>query len=189
MSLFFFDDDQYNEHQLAWMARDWTAVQKCADQYKVSAETELFEILGAINESKKQLNVSQMDYSRFMIENSLSQHADCLPAVYAMNLVGAGLSDQAHFNYMKAAVPQGRRYGKWAKLNEDINKQLVLAVIQTQYKINVYDADMYHRTMFAKGTLIPFLKKYKSLVTDDMVKAITKNAKDQKQLKKQASEW
>ena len=190
MSLFFFDDEpEYNEHQIAWLTKDWSAVQKCADQFKESPESEFFGLIGAINDTKQQINVSQMDYSKFMIENALSQHADCMPAVYVMNLVGQGLSDQAHFNYMKHAVPKGKRYGKWAKLTEDSNKMLVLKVIQAFYQINVYDADMYHKTMFAKGNLLSFLKQAKALVTDEMVKSITKNVKEQKQLKKQALEW
>lgn len=187
MSLFE-DDVQLNEHELAWFAKDWDAVQKAADLFKQKEESEFFEILGAIQE-KKSCSIAQKSYSKFMVENVLSQHADCIPAVYAMNLVGSGLSDEAHFNYMMAAVPRGRRYGKWAKLTESNQDALVLHVLMSHYKVNIYDAQMYQRTLELKGNLKGTLKKLKGLVTDDLVKSITKNVKEQKQLKKLALEW
>jgi hypothetical protein len=188
MSLFE-DDDQYNEHQIAWLGKDWTKVQELSDSYKEKAENQFFEIIGSINEKKEHLNISTMDYSKFMVENALSQHADCMPAVYVMNLVGQGLSDQAHYNYMMASVPRGRRYGKWAKLTENIQDALILQVIMTYYKVNAIDARMYRETLEAKNKLKPALKKMKGLVTDELVKTITKNVKEQKNLKKTALEW
>lgn len=187
MSLF--DDDvQLNEHQIAWYAKDWAAVQSAADQFKQKAESEFFEILGAINE-KKPCSIAQKEYSRFMIENALSQHPECMPAVYAMNLVGEGLSDEAHFNYLKASVPQGRRFGKWAKLIEDTGEILILKVLMKYYTINLNDAQVYKRTLESKGKLGVVLKEAKGFVTDEFLKEVTKNVKEQKQFKKQALEW
>jgi hypothetical protein len=188
MSLFE-DDDQYNEHQIAWLGKDWAKVQELSDSYKEKAENQFFTIIGSINEKQEHLNISTMDYSKFMVENALSQHADCMPAVYVMNLVGQGLSDQAHYNYMMASVPRGRRYGKWAKLTENIQDALILQVIMTYYKVNAIDARMYRETLEAKNKLKPALKKMKGLVTDELVKTITKNVKEQKNLKKTALEW
>lgn len=188
MSLFE-DDDQYNEHQIAWLGKDWTKVQELSDSYKEKAENQFFTIIGSINEKQEHLNISTMDYSKFMVENALSQHADCMPAVYVMNLVGQGLSDQAHYNYMMASVPRGRRYGKWAKLTENTLDALILQVIMTYYKVNAIDARMYRETLEAKNKLKPALKKMKGLVTDELVKTITKNVKEQKTLKKTALEW
>jgi hypothetical protein len=188
MSLFE-DDDQYNEHQIAWLGKDWTKVQELSDSYKEKAENQFFTIIGSINEKQEHLNISTMDYSKFMVENALSQHADCMPAVYVMNLVGQGLSDQAHYNYMMASVPRGRRYGKWAKLTENIQDALILQVIMTYYKVNAIDARMYRETLEAKNKLKPALKKMKGLVTDELLKTITKNVKEQKTLKKTALEW
>lgn len=188
MSLFE-DDDQYNEHQIAWLGKDWTKVQELSDSYKEKAENQFFTIIGSINEKQEHLNISTMDYSKFMVENALSQHPDCMPSVYVMNLVGQGLSDQAHYNYMMASVPRGRRYGKWAKLTENIQDALILQVIMTYYKVNAIDARMYRETLEAKNKLKPALKKMKGLVTDELLKTITKNLKEQKTLKKTALEW
>ncbi|AKU43697.1 clamp loader subunit [Citrobacter phage Merlin] len=187
MSLF--DDDvQLNEHQVAWYSKDWTEVQKVSDQFKQTAENEFFEIIGAINE-KKPCSIAQKNYSRHMVENALSQHPECMPAVYVMNLVGSELSDEDHFNYMMAAIPQGRRYGKWAKLIEDTGELLVLRVLMKYYTINLNDAQVYRDTLVSKGKLSLVLKEAKALVTDEFLKELTKNVKEQKQFKKQALEW
>ena len=90
---------------------------------------------------------------------------------------------------MMASVPRGRRYGKWAKLTENILDALILQVIMTYYKVNAIDARMYRETLEAKNKLKPALKKMKGLVTDDLLKTITKNVKEQKTLKKTALEW
>ena len=59
----------------------------------------------------------------------------------------------------------------------------------TYYKVNAIDARMYRETLEAKNKLEPALKKMKGLVTDELVKTITKTVKEQKTLKKTALEW
>lgn len=189
MEMSLFEDDDYNEHQIAWLGKDWNKVQELSDTFKEKPENEFFSLLGAINESKHEINVSSMDYSKYSIEHALSQHVDCLPAVYVMNLVGGGLSDQAHFNYMKAAIPQGRRYGKWAKLNENSLDTLIHKVLMLYYHISFNDSLMYRETLEAKNKLSSTLKSMKALVTDELLKTVTKNVKEQKELKKKALEW
>lgn len=187
MSLF--DDDiQLNEHQIAWKSNDWDAVQKCADQFKEKPENEFFEIIGAINE-KKNCSIAQKDYSKFMVENALSQFPECMPSVYAMNLIGSGLSDEAHFNYLVAAVPSGRRFGKWAKLVEDTSELLVIKLLCKRYTINSNDAMHYKSILEKNGKLKTVLKELKGMVTDEFLKEVTKNVKEQKQFKKLALEW
>ena len=187
MSLFE-DDVQLNEHQIAWYSKDEAKIKELADTFKETAENDFFAIVGAINEKKK-ISIAQRDYSKMMVENALSQHPECMPAVYVMNLVGSKLSDEAHFNYMMAAVPQGRRYGKWAKLTESVQETLVLKVLMNHYQININDAQVYRDTLDRKGNLSKTLNRLKGTVTDDLVKTITKNVKEQKQLKKLALEW
>ena len=182
-------DDDYNDHEIAWLGKDWKMVQELADSYKEKPENEFFNILNSINDSKQQLNVSQMDYSKMMIENALSQHPECMPSVYAMNLIGSNLSNQSHFNYLKCAIPKGKRYGKWAKLSQSALDELVLKAIMTYYSINLNDAMMYRDILVSKNKLNESLKKMKALVNDDMIKSVTKNVKEQKDLKKKIMEW
>lgn len=187
MSLF--DDDvELNEHQIAWYSKDWSLVQEAADQFKEKAENEFFEIIGAIN-NKTNCSIAQKDYSKFMVENALSQFPECMPAVYAMNLVGSGLSDEAHFNYLMAAVPRGKRFGKWAKLVEDTSEILVIKLLAKRYQVNTNDAMNYKTTLENNGKLSVVLKELKGYVTDEFLKEVTKNVKEQKQFKKLALEW
>lgn len=187
MSLF--DDDvQLNEHQVAWYSRDEAEIKRLSDTFKETAENEFFAIIGAINE-KKDISIGTRDYSKFMVENALSQFPECMPSVYAMNLIGSKLSDEAHFNYLKASVPRGRRFGKWAKLTESVQETLVLRVLMNHYKVNINDAQNYQRILSNKNKLSETLKRLRGTVTDELVKSITKNVKEQKQLKKLALEW
>ncbi|QUD16023.1 clamp-loader subunit [Escherichia phage vB_EcoM_SYGD1] len=161
MSLFE-DDIQLNEHQVAWYSKDWTAVQSAADSFKEKAENEFFEIIGAIN-NKTKCSIAQKDYSKYMVENALSQFPECMPAVYAMNLIGSGLSDEAEV--------------------------LIIKLLAKRYQVNTNDAINYKSILTKNGKLPLVLKELKGLVTDDFLKEVTKNVKEQKQLKKLALEW
>lgn len=189
MSLFE-DDEQLSEFDIAWYSKDWEAIQKLADSFKEKAENELFDIMNNITSGKQPRDLSQSEnYSKFWIDNALSQHVDCMMAVNMMNMIGNGLSDQAHHNYYLTAISQGKRYGKWAKLTEDASELLILKVLMKYYDINSDDAVMYREILTGKNNLRAVLKKAKSLVTDDMLKSVTKNPKEQKEFKKKASEW
>lgn len=184
MSNLFDDEDQYSEHDIAWMSKDWDAVQAIADSYKEKPENEVFSILNDINSSKQDRCVAQSDnYSKFYIDNALSQHIDCIQAVYMSNLVMQGMPDQAHFNYLLHAVPQGKRYGKWAKLTENVKEVFIIKLLMKFYKINNYDAIMYKDILTRKGKLKDTLARAKSLVDDQFLKSITKNVKEQKELR------
>lgn len=186
----FGEDEQLSEHEIAWKGKDTNMIQKLADSYKEKAENELFAIMNDISTNKNHRDLSQSDnYSKFWIDNALSQHVDCLMAVNVMNLIGVGLSEQAHFNYYLHAIPQGKRYGKWAKLSEDTSELLIIRVLMAKYHINYDDAVMYKSTLSRKGKLKEVLHKSKALVTDDFIKSVTKNVKEQKEFKKKALEW
>lgn len=189
MSLFE-DDEQLSEFDIAWYSKDYEAIQKLADSFKEKAENELFDIMNNITSGKQARDLSQSEnYSKFWIDNALSQHVDCMMAVNVMNMIGAGLSDQAHHNYYLHSISQGKRYGKWAKVTVDSSELLVLKVLMAYYQINSDDAVMYRTILEKKGKLREVLKKAKALVTDDMIKVVTKNPKEQKEFKKQALEW
>lgn len=191
MALSLFEEDsELNEHEIAWRSRDQNKIQELADSFKEKPENELFAIMNNLGSGKKERSLANSEnYSRFWIDNSFSQHVDCLIAVNAMNLIGAGLSDQAHHNYYLHAIPQGKRFGKWAKYEENVGSKFLIKLLAEFHQINDSDAYMYLQTYKEKGNLEIILKKAKALVTDDFLKTVTKNVKDQKQFKKQALEW
>lgn len=190
MMFLFEDEEQLTEHEIAWFDKDFDSVQKLADSYKEKAENELFQIMNDITSGKKHHDLTQSEnYSKFWIDNALSQHVDCMMSVNVMNLVGVGLSDQAHFNYYFHSITQGKRYGKWAKPEVDPAMLLILKVLMKLYTINIDDAEMYRKTLISKGKLKDVLHKAKAMVTDDFLKEVTKNVKEQKEFKKKALEW
>lgn len=181
-----FDDgcDEYNEHEQAWLAKDWDHVQALADQYKEKEEADIFKTIKNINQSKHEQYVDQ-DYSKYMIDNLLSQHIDCIHTVYMSNLLMSGLSDQSHLNYLIQAIPAGKRYaGKSAQLSTDIKQVFILKLLMKRYQINYDSALMYKQVLEKKNCLEQVLKQCKGLVTDELIKSVTKVVKEQNELKK-----
>lgn len=186
----FEDDVQLSEHDIAWKSRDWDAVQKLADSYKEKAENELFAIMNDLTYGKQERCLAQCDnYSKHWIDNAMSQHVDCISSMYVMNLIGGGLSDQAHYNYYLHTISKGKRYGKWAKLTEDNLDKLIAKLLMSYYTINYDDALMYRKTLELKGNMPAVLKIVKPLASDELIATITKDVKERKKLKKLTLEW
>lgn len=182
-----FDEDevQYSEHDIAWMNRDWEAVQKLADSFKEKPENEFFTVLNNINMAKQKLHVGNMDsYSKYAIDAMLSKHTDCIHAVYMSNMLLHGLSDQAHHNYLVNSIPSGKRFAKSVKLDDPIKDKFIIQLLAKFYKVNINKAIEYRSLLEHKGKLDLVLQQVKGFVTDDFVKSITKNVKEQKELKR-----
>lgn len=185
MICLFDEEDQYSEHDIAWMSKDWEAVQALADLYKEKPESELFVLLNKINSSKEELNVGNIDsYSKFMIDDMLSRHVDCIQEAYISNMLLHGLSNQSHYNYLLNSVSRGKRFSKSLKIEESYKDKFVIMLLIKYYKVNRDRAIEYKNLLEHKGVLKTVLSKCKGFVTDDFVKSITKNVKEQKELKK-----
>lgn len=183
--LFGEDEQQYSEHDVAWFGKDWEAVQKLADSYKEKPENEFFMLLNNINTGKKELPVGNIDsYSKFAVDNMLSKHVDCIHHVYMANMLLHGMSDQAHHNYLMNAIPHGKRFAKAVKLDESFKDKFVLQLLQKFYKVNPSKAVEYRDLLQHKGKLDAVLQQAKGFVTDEFLKSITKNVKEQKELKR-----
>ena len=186
MALVFFEDEpKLNDHQIAWMSQDWERVKTLSEEFKDPATNDLFGILGCITFEKNNLDVDSSDcYSKYWIDNALSQHPDCLTHVNYMNLFGGKLSDQMHFDYYLNAIPKGKRFGKWASYKDDVKDSLILNVIMKVSTVSIDTARLYVNIMKEKNTLNEWLKIHKGILTDDFYKNITKNQKELKMLKK-----
>lgn len=185
MLCLFDEDEKLSDHDIAWMSKDWEAVQKLADSYKEKPENEFFAILNNINVDKKDMFVGNMDsYSKFAIDNTLSKSIECIQAVYFTNLFMHGLDDQHHHNYLVAAIPQGRRYAKTTKIDDPIKDIFIIKLLAKYYVVNEFRAREHMELLRHKGKLDDVLKLTKCFVTDEFIKSITKNVKEQKELKK-----
>lgn len=185
MLCLFDEEDQYSPHDIAWLSKDWDAVQKLADEFKEKPENEFFEILNNINVDKKEMFVGNMEsYSKFAIDNTLSKSIECLQAVYFANLFLHEMDDQSHYNYLIHAIPHGRRFPKSSKIENPIKDIFIIKLLMKYYSVNEYRAKEYRDMLEHKGHLNDVLKLTKGFVTDEFLKSITKNVKEQKELKK-----
>ncbi|UIW13151.1 clamp loader small subunit [Aeromonas phage AhMtk13a] len=182
------DDEQLNEHEIAWKSKDWDAVSALADSFKEPAENNAFALLDDITYTKTERCVSNSDYPAWFINNALSMHAETLYSAYVMNLLSA-LPAQAQYNYLVSSVRKGKIYGKWPKLDESINEKLYIAVIQAANNVDLHTAKMYMQIMQRRNTLNDFLKNHKFIVTSAFVKTVAKTAKDQTQMLKLAKKF
>lgn len=177
------EDTNTNEHFIAWASKDWDAVADLADSFKEPAEDVMFKVLNELTYNKERLNVGNMNYATGFVNMAMSQHVDCVYPAYVMNMLH-DLPDQAQFDYYLHSVRKGKRYGKWAKPEEDSLNKLHIYLIAKYYNISLDAAVTYKKIMEAKGTFEKFLRLSKGLVTEKFVATIVKTKKEQQQLLK-----
>jgi hypothetical protein len=100
----------------------------------VKKEPSLFDFLNDITHNKSGLfeNGQTRNYSVFMVNRGLGQHLDTILLANEMNK-RPNMSDQMHYDFLFHSVDAKRRYGKWAKSDED-NKDLI-EFLQHEYQI------------------------------------------------------
>lgn len=185
----FFDEDEIDPHQAAWMSRDWDKVDELVKQFTKDADNEFFDVLHQINQGKKRLCIAGVEsYNKWNVDVAMSQHIDTMYPAYVMNLIGSGLSDQAHFDYYCEEVRSARRVGAWAKLVEDGEEKVILKVLQRKYAINTRIAMEYHQELKDLGQLEAWKKKIKPLALS-AISDVVKNKKDQKTVEKIIQKW
>ena len=164
----FSGEKKLDEHSVAWFSKDWETEQKLADSYKEPAEKTLFKTIENITYTKKPEMVDvDGEYSKFMIDNALSQYVDCISYVNVMNLFGAGLTDQMHHDYYLLSISKEKRFTKWATYKEDLKNLFILKIIMKRNNVSQETARMYMNILSEKGTLNSFLLKNKFMITDE----------------------
>lgn len=177
-----------NPHYAAWHNSDWSKVEELVAEYKDDPRNNpMFAAMDRIT-MKKGRCAAPDDYDNGWMNRAFSQHADTLYSAYVMNLLASGIDEQMNFDYYYDQVQQGKRYGKWAKYNEDIEKRLILSCIAGHYKINTRDAGHYHDLAVAKGYEKKLLARV-AYLAPEKIDALTKNKTEQNRLKKITEEW
>lgn len=185
----FMDEEEVNPHQAAWLMRDWDKVEELTKEFTKNSENELFEVLNQLNQGKKRLCIAGVEsYDKWYVDTAMSQHIDTIYPAYVMNLIGAGLSDQAHFDYYLNEVRSGRRTGAWAKLVEDGEQKVILKVLERIYSINTRIAMEYHQELIDLNQLDVWKKRVKPLAVS-AISDVVKNKKDQKTVEKIINKW
>lgn len=177
-------------HSAAWFSKDYEAVQKLADSYKETTERTLFKIVENLSHKKEPYVVDvDGDYSKFMIDNALSQYVDCLPYVNMMNLFGSGLSDQIHHDYYMLALPKEKRFSKWATYKEEVEDKMIHSLISKHQEVDYDTAKMYRGILEGKGKLKPYLNSIRFMVNDEFIKSVSKTNKDKKLMMEIVEGW
>ncbi|QJT71737.1 DNA polymerase clamp loader subunit [Shewanella phage Thanatos-1] len=180
-------EDDYNEHELAWMSGDEDKIKAAADLFKESPENVFFMIVKSID-SKKKIDISTLDYNAYMLEQHYSHFPECITSIYRLNILGKEFTAQQHYNYLFESIPQGNKFRKASKLQDNNLDTLINSLIMKLYCMNNNDALMYRDILDANGKLPLLLKKLKPLVTDSSLSCI-KNVKDRKAIKAETLKW
>lgn len=177
-----------NPHYAAWHNGDWDRVEKLVEEFKDDPRhNPMFAAMDRITMKKGRCDVPD-DYDSGWMNRAFSQHADTLYSAYVMNLLSSGVDEQMNFDYYYDQIQQGKRYGKWAKFSEDIEKRLVMACIAGHYKINTRDASQYYDLALAKGYLNKLLARV-AYLAPEKIESLTKNITERNRLKKITEEW
>jgi len=185
----FLDEEELNEHESAWRMKNWDKIDELVGSYKADKDNSLFDMLGQLNDGKQRVIVDHHGtYDKFFIDNAMSQHVDTIYPAYVMNLIGSGLSDQAHFDYYLEAVRKGKRFGAWAKLTEDGEEKVILAVLSKHYGINTRVAMEYHEELIALNLLDKWKRDNRNIARS-LVGDVVKNKTDQKKVDKIIQKW
>lgn len=110
----------------------------------------LFEYLDEINTGKPApIDESApdpfKDYVPFQINNGMSQNLDTVLIANEMNKK-PWLSKEMQFKFYRGAVAKKKRYGKWAKVEEQANKEDI-ATVSEYYDVNEQRAASYMKLL------------------------------------------
>ena len=178
----FEDDEPVNDIEQSWLHGDWERIKEVSQADRVKPENELFAILDAIT-MKRDCDIERMTYSKWAIEAMLSRHLDCIQVVSNANMFLRDVPDSVHFEYLRTLIPQGRKFSKNSKLPSDIKDIFIFFLLAKFYNCSAEKVVLYKHLLENKGNLSSVLSKCKIYVTDDLLKSVTKNPKEQKELK------
>ncbi|AUE22563.1 clamp loader subunit [Aeromonas phage Ah1] len=141
----FMDEEDLNEHEIAWRSRDWNAVKELAKQFKVPAEQSLFEIIDNVTQKRGHGTVDRFsDYDQHAINNALSQHVTMSGYASELNSMEGFISDQMHYDYLyftvrKCSLPKV----KFAKLTDDWEQRVFEYLVSDYYEVSIPRAREY----------------------------------------------
>lgn len=158
-------------------------------QFENKRENDLFLILDNITVKRNmEFDVSSVKYNKYIIDDMLSRSNDCLGHVFLMNLIGEGLTDQQHYDYLVRTCPVGRKnYADGTKvyLREDAHESLVKIILCHVYQCNMDVAKDYLDVLVARDKVEEFTHRYRAyLLTDDcndMVKKYIRHKESKKE--------
>jgi len=162
-----FDDGEESESGLSVAIRtgDTKYLHDYASKFEVKADNELFYILDKITVRRdRNFDVSTVKYNKFIIEEMLSRSSDCLHVVMTLNVIGEGLTNQQHYDYLVRNIPVGRkkyRDGTKEYMRGDAREAVVRLLIMYVYTCN-YDLSLeYYNILKVRKRIGEFVWKHR----------------------------
>lgn len=163
----------------ALRTKDEEYIKNYLKQFDTKKDNELFFILDKITVSRDlNFDVSSVNYNKYIIIEMLSRSLDCLGSVVTLNLIGDGLSNQQHYDYLVRTIPVGRKKyqdGSRKYLRVDAHEVLSLLIIMHVYGCNENTAKDYLEVLTVKGVMNDMIFQYRSyLETEDAINKMKK---------------
>lgn len=147
MDLSFLSDDfePLNEHQIAWLERDWDKIKELSKQFKKPDEQALFDILNNVTQKTGYLSAAHFEsYNQYAINHALSQHPSMLGYAYELNLMDGTITDEQHYDYLYHTVRQCKLPRvKFAKVSDDWEQRVFERLVARYYEVSVSRAIEY----------------------------------------------
>lgn len=151
----------------ALRSNDEEYIENYLKQFDTKKDSELFTILNKITvERDLDFDTNSVKYNKYIIDDMLSRNYDCLSSVFTMNLIGDGLSNQQHYDYLVRTIPVGRKnYKDRTKqyLEKDALQMVVKILLCLVYKCRLEVAEDYYDVLVARDKVDEFIEQYKSL--------------------------
>lgn len=181
LDFMFGDSPKLNEHQIAWIGKDWDKVKKLSDAFKEKPVNEFFFILNQINTQKNRINPDHFEsYNQYSINSVMSGHIDCSYHAYAMNLLGDAVSDQMHFDYLLHGVRPSKRYGGAGAIVDPVEMmcdEVFACAVGKYYKVSLERAKEYITEDFNQEQIGLLKKMLCKTIDESMVKSACSYAK------------
>lgn len=124
-------------------------------------QSDLMLILDKITITKdRNFDVNTVRYNKYIIEEMLSRSVDCYEAVLNMSMVGGGLTDQQHYDYLVRKVPVGRKnYSERVKkyMTMGAKRTLVKILLARYYNCNMEVAEEYYQVLESANKVDEFI--------------------------------
>lgn len=164
-SLFF---GEVNESDLRRAIRnnDEDYLETYLKQYDKEKDNDLFLVLNKITvERDLNFDVSKVKYNKYIIDDMLSRNANCLGSVFITNIIGDGLTNQQHYDYLVRTIPVGRKsYKDNTKRYLDANayEMMVKILLCMVYMCRMEVAKDYYDVLVSRNKVDEFVQQFKT---------------------------
>ena len=153
------EDTDLNEHEIAWVEKDWAKVKELSAQFKKDADQSLWDILNNITQKTGYKSAAHFEtYDQRAVNNALSQHISMAGYATELNQMEGLITDQMHYDYAyhtirKAKLPKV----KFAKNHDDWTDKIIIKMVAKSYDVSMARAKEYVEDILS-GEQLEYIK-------------------------------